>query len=111
MFHQVSTFLAQLVPCSGTDCTTEDLQVLVINVIQGLIDIAALIAVVSLIWGGLLMLTSGGSEDRISKGRKAITAAVIGIVIVLVAIVAINTFIDKFTNCTGSWTNFNLICG
>ena len=33
--------------------------------------------------GGYLLLTAGGSEEKVTKGRQAITAAVVGLLIVL----------------------------
>ena len=77
-----------------------------------------LFAVVFIMWGGLLLLTSGGSigtkdnPGRRAKGKSAITGAVIGIVIILVAMSAINIFLDLFTTCDGDWWNFEpLQCG
>jgi len=36
-----------------------------------------------IIIGGYLLLTAGGNEERIIKGKQAITAAVVGLLIVL----------------------------
>jgi len=107
MMYFITGFFAQLVPCSGIDCNAKDLQQLVVNVINFLITTSAIIAVLFIIWGGFLLLTSGGSPERISSGKKAITAAIIGFVIVLVAWVAINTFITVFTDCSGDWWKFD----
>jgi hypothetical protein len=106
MGNSITNYLAQLVTCSGLDCDAGDLQQLVINVINFLIVISSIIAVVFIIWGGILMLTSAGSADRIAQGKRAMTAAVIGIVIVLISWVLINTFINVFTNCSGAWWRF-----
>jgi len=108
MTEFVTKYFAQLVPeCDPTTtCDASALQQLVINIIQFLINISLIVAVVFVMWGGFLMLTSGGSSDRLSRGKKAITAAVIGIVIVLVAMSTINILLDLFTECTGAWWNF-----
>lgn len=89
-----------LVPCSGIDCGREDLYQLIINVINFMIQgLAFPLVVLFFLIGGFLLLTSGGSPNRIEQGKKAITGAVIGLVIVLSSVVVINTFLAVFTNC------------
>lgn len=99
-------FLARLVPDkSPFDLGGEDLIQLGVNVINFLIDISLVIATIFFLWGGLLFIISGGSEERISKGRQAMTAAVIGIVIVLASILIVNTFLEWFTICNIDFGN------
>ena len=62
-----------------------DLKDTVINIIQLVLGLMTLIAVVLIIWGGFLWLTSAGNEDRIDKAKKTISAAAIGLVIILLA--------------------------
>ena len=104
----VTRYFAQLVPeCDPTTtCDANALKQLVVNIIQFLINISLLVAVVFIMWGGFLILTSGGSSDRLGRGKKSITAAVTGIVIVLVAMSAIKIFLELFTSCEGDWWNF-----
>jgi hypothetical protein len=64
---------------------TADLKATVINIIQWVLGILALVAVVMVIWGGITWMTAGGNEERIDKAKKIISAAVIGLVIVLLA--------------------------
>jgi len=94
-----------LVPCKGADCTAEDLYTLIGNVIRFALDFAAIIAVVIILWGGFLILISGGSTDRLSQGKGAITAAIVGLIIVLSAWLIVNTLISLFTTCSG-WNAF-----
>ncbi len=91
---------------SSGGCGGSQLIQLGVNIVQFLIDISILIAVVLFLWGGFLFLTSGGSEKQITSGRKTITNAVIGIVIVLGSWIIINTFLTLLTNCTGEWWKF-----
>lgn len=93
-------------------CDTAKLYELGANIINFMIGLAFLLGVIYFLWGGFTLLTSAGSEKRIESGRKAMTAAVVGIVIVLIAWLAINTFITFFTDCTGRWYQFeSLKCG
>lgn len=54
----------------------------VINSFLGLLGLAA---VAFLIYAGILMVTAGGAEEQITKARKIIMYAVIGIVIILLS--------------------------
>ncbi len=100
-----TTLAAGLVPpCPGatpenplgdvTKCGEHQLLELGIKVIQFMIDIALVLAVLFFLWGGFLLLTSGGSPNQIERGKKAITGAVIGLVIVLTSVVVINTVLQ-----------------
>lgn len=117
MLKFTTRYFARLVPsdCANDPtnfdaCNSADLQQLIINVIVFIRDISIVIAVLFILWGGFLILTSGGSSDRLGKGKKSITAAIVGIVIVLAAWLAINIFITTFTNCGGDWWDFRLQC-
>jgi len=50
-----------------------------------LLSLLAIIAVLYAMYGGFLILTDGGSDERNQKGRKVIINAIIGIVIIFLA--------------------------
>jgi len=54
----------------------------VINYFLGLLG---LIAVAMLIYAGVLMVTAGGNDEQVTKARKIIMYAVVGIVIILLS--------------------------
>lgn len=97
----VKTALAAgLVPCEGINCGEADFYQLIVNVIEFAIKYLAFpLVVLFFLWGGFLLVTSGGSPNRVEQGKKAITGAVIGLVIVLTSVVVVNTFIATFTKC------------
>ncbi|MFH0952648.1 MAG: hypothetical protein V1838_05755, partial [Patescibacteria group bacterium] len=64
---------------------TADLKDTVVNIIQWVLGILALIAVVMIIIGGFQWLTAAGNDEKIEKAKKVISAAVIGLIIVLLA--------------------------
>jgi len=64
---------------------TADLKATVINVIQWVLGILALVAVIMIIYGGFMWMTAGGNEEKVEKAKKIISAAVIGLIIVLLA--------------------------
>jgi len=64
---------------------TADLKDTVVNIIQWVLGILALVAVVMIIIGGFQWMTAAGNEEKIEKAKKVISAAVIGLIIVLLA--------------------------
>jgi hypothetical protein len=58
---------------------------LIILVIQFLLGFAGLISIVVLIIGGYWYITAAGNEEMSEKGRKAITNAIIGLIIVMLS--------------------------
>lgn len=62
-----------------------DLKDTVINILQWVLGILALVAVVMVIIGGFQWLTSAGNEEKIERAKRVISSAVIGLIIVLLA--------------------------
>jgi membrane glycosyltransferase len=62
-----------------------DLKTTVLNIIRWLLGFMTLIAVAFIIWGGFTWLTAGGNEDKVEKAKQIITAAVIGLIVILLA--------------------------
>lgn len=54
-------------------------------------DIGFPLAVLMIIYGGILMIFSAGSSKRVESGRKVLMAAIIGFAIVLAASLILNT--------------------
>jgi len=64
---------------------TADLQETVINIVQWILGLLSLVAVIMIIIGGVNWMTAGGNEEKVEKAKKIISAAVIGLIIVLLA--------------------------
>ncbi|MBI5404632.1 MAG: hypothetical protein HY976_00225 [Candidatus Kerfeldbacteria bacterium] len=64
---------------------TADLKGTIVNIISWVLGILALVAVVMIIIGGFQWMTAAGNEEKIEKAKKVISAAVIGLIIVLLA--------------------------
>ncbi len=117
-------FLAQLVPkCnpSGTDstgipyCDFNQLLVMGQNIINFLIVLAFVITTLFIIIGAFRMIISQGNEEALSGAKANITAAIYGLIIVLVSWVVMNSVIMAFVDkdqCKGNWWKFeDLKCG
>ncbi len=102
----------QLVPCSGVDCTVCNLYDGVHNIIDFLLFAITLpLAVVAIIAGGVMLLISGGSEERVSRGKSILSYAIIGILIAFSAWVIVNTILNTlaFQNPVygGPWSDYS----
>ncbi|MFA6042841.1 MAG: Ig-like domain-containing protein, partial [Patescibacteria group bacterium] len=79
-----------------------DLKQTVINVIKWALGLLGLVAVIIMLYGGFLWLTSRGDEKQIDKAKRTLINGAIGIVIILVAW-AIVLFVQRFiTGSTGT---------
>ena len=63
----------------------------ILNVIQAALAAAAYVTVFFVIKGGFNYMTSAGSSDGMAGAKKTITEALIGLVIVLLSAVIVNT--------------------
>lgn len=70
---------------------------LIVTIINWALGFLGLIAVIAVIIGGYYYLLSGGDEGQAQKGRKVITYAVIGIIIILLSFAIVNTIIGAAT--------------
>lgn len=62
-----------------------DLKTTIINIINLALGLMTLIAVVMIIIGGFTWLTAGGNEEKVDKAKKTISAAVVGMIIIILA--------------------------
>lgn len=77
---------------------TADLQATVINIIQWILGLLGLIAVVMILIGGFKWMTAGGNEEKIESAKKLLTAAIIGLVIILLAWAIVIFAVGVLTN-------------
>ena len=84
---------AGIVPCKD-NCTICDLFTLVKNILNFITLVLAVPVGIGLfIYGGFQLITSGGSEQKIESGKKAITRAFFGLIIVFGAYAIVNTLL------------------
>lgn len=75
--------LSENVPCMKTgNCGINDFVLLAIGVSKMILGVSGAVTLLFFIYGGFMMLISGGSQERVSKGKQIITGAVIGLVII-----------------------------
>lgn len=77
-----------------------DPETIVVNIINWILGILALIAVIMILIGGFKWMTAGGNEEKVEGAKKLLIAAVIGLVIILAAWGISVYAIDRLLNIT-----------
>lgn len=65
--------------------TCKDATCLISQVIRYIFGIIAIVATLMFIWGGILMVTSGGNSDQIKRAKETLAWASIGIIVILLS--------------------------
>jgi hypothetical protein len=108
-FLVANTAFAQLVPCGSpgqAKCTLCDLLVLIKNLTTFMTQLGLAFAGLFFAWGAFVIMTAGGSEQRVSEGRKVVTTTVVGILIMFSAYLIIGTLLNVLTGSPSAlpWT-------
>jgi type IV secretory pathway VirB2 component (pilin) len=82
-------------PVSSNLSSWEGVLAKVYELLNFLIPFSALIAVVMLVVGGYSLITAMGDPDKIKKGSDIITAAVVGMVLVLLSKLIVTFLINN----------------
>ncbi len=90
-----------LVPCGGpgqNPCSICDFGILIINITNFLIyKIAIPLAGLMIVVGGLMIMIGSTSESRVTTGKKILTNAIIGMVIVFISWLLVDSAIKVLT--------------
>lgn len=105
-------FFGPLVPaCSGGECQMCHLIQLGNNIIRFLISIFAVIGAILIAVGGFYMVTSAGNVSRRDKGKGILTNTVIGLIIMLVAWLVVDTVMKTLagSKAYGMWREIQCV--
>jgi glucose uptake protein GlcU len=83
--------------CGGGSCTFKNILNTIIPIILGF---SGLIAMVYIIVGGYQIATAAGNEETVKNGRKTLTNAIIGLVIIILSYVIVTIVVN------GAFGNF-----
>ncbi|MFA7365465.1 MAG: hypothetical protein WCZ12_03900, partial [Patescibacteria group bacterium] len=61
-----------------------DIRVRVVAIINVILTLLGIVTVVLIIFAGFKWMTAAGNEEQVSKAKKTLTSAVIGLIIILV---------------------------
>lgn len=68
-----------------TGLPTQDLRVVIANIIRTAMGLLGIIAVLIVLYGGFKWMTAAGSDEKVGEAKKIITAGIIGLIIIITA--------------------------
>lgn len=71
---------------------------IVLTVINFFLTFLGLLAVIMVIYGGFLYVSSAGNEENVNKAKKILLYAVIGIVVIIASFALVNTILGAGTS-------------
>jgi len=75
---------------TGLGCIPTDPTKLVLKILEIAVGVAGGVALLSVLFGGLKVLTSSGDPDGIKEGKGMITNAIAGLVLILFSVAILN---------------------
>lgn len=94
--------LALAEPVSAVSLTSPlggaSIPVIIGRVIRALLGLSGSAALLMLLYGGFIWLTSGGKPEAIKKGKDTIVWAIIGLVVIFSAFVIVSFVLQALTN-------------
>lgn len=97
----INTFVNNCPADTGVRCSEGSIASIFRLIINWALAIAFIAAVVMLIYGGFLYITSAGNTDNATKGKTAIVNALIGIVIIVLSYIIVQ-IVYRFVAGTSS---------
>ena len=82
---------------AGCCCDLSSIERTAVNVSQIILGVAGSIALVIFVIGGILYITSGGASEKVKKATSLLKGAVVGLAIILLAGLIIQTILTKLT--------------
>lgn len=89
---QTSTPVALINPLGETD-----VRIIIAKVISAALSIVGSLALLMVVYGGVLWLTSRGDQKQIQKGKDTLTWAAMGIVIIFASYAIVNALVTGIT--------------
>lgn len=84
----------------GTDAEPLTPMEIAINILSVVLTLLGVIAIIMIVYGGFKWMTSAGSDEKIKEAKKLITAAIIGLLIILMAYAITQFVINSFYSAT-----------
>ena len=85
-----------------TGLGTKDLREGVMAIVRILLGFLGIIAIVIILYGGFVWLTSAGNEEKVGQAKKIITSGIIGLIIIFVSYAIAEFVISQLLMATGA---------
>ena len=76
--------------------TTSDIVTTATNILNGLLGFLALLATGYALYGGFLMVTAAGDEEKVKKGKNILIQVILGIAVIIVSYSIVNWAVTFF---------------
>ncbi|KKR04244.1 MAG: hypothetical protein UT30_C0010G0008 [Candidatus Uhrbacteria bacterium GW2011_GWF2_39_13] len=73
---------------------TTDIREVIARIIQAILGITGAVALLMFVYGGFLLLISGGENEKIKKGKETMKWAVLGLAVIIGAYMIVSTIIN-----------------
>jgi|GEM_PF-2353134 len=83
---------------TATGLSTQDIRVTVAKIIRAAIGVLGIVALVIVLAGGFMIMTSGGEEEKISKGKRILTNGAIGLAVILLSFSIVQFVISRLSS-------------
>lgn len=88
---------------SGIGLPNMDLRAMVVGVIRSLMGFLGLYLVLCIMWGGFLMMTHGGNEEKRAEAVATIKNGIIGMILIMSSASIAKFAVDAVANAAGSY--------
>ena len=85
-----------------TGLVTKDLREGVMAIVRIILGFLGIIAIIIMLYGGFVWMTSAGNEEKVGQAKKIITAGIIGLVIIFVSFAIAEFVISQLLIATGA---------
>ncbi|MFA6255188.1 MAG: hypothetical protein WC675_04150 [Patescibacteria group bacterium] len=85
-----------------TGLGTKDIREGIMAIVNVLLGFLGIIAIIIILYGGFVWLTSGGNEEKVGQAKKIISAGVIGLVIIFISYAIATFVINQLITATGA---------
>jgi len=89
----------------GDNCGWDDLITLANKVITYILTIATILAVISFMWAGFLLITAGGNESKVKQAKEIFGNVVVGLIFAYGAWIIVHFIFAAL----GGKSNFSLL--
>jgi len=79
------------IKCNDATC-------LISQIIRAILGVIAVVATIMFVWGGVMMLTSGGNEKRVTQAKETLVWAAIGLVVIIISWAVIKFVLEMVIN-------------
>ncbi len=87
---------------TATGLGTADIRSTVASIINVALGLLGIVAVVIIVAGGFIWMTSGGNDEKVDKAKNMIFMGIIGLAIILSAYAIATFVIAQLTRATGA---------